>query len=85
MLRSILAHPLVWYLTIIFSYAARLIDPERPFNFLVVDPFWAFFGSIFLSLCSLILVGWLTLLMSAIISAGLVFLLRRQNPVFQLV
>jgi hypothetical protein len=81
MLFSVLAHPLAWYLTMILSFVAHLLDPSGSFG-LSLDPFWAFFGSIFLSLYSLILVGWLTLLVSGISGAGLLLLLRRQNPGF---
>jgi hypothetical protein len=83
MLFSVLAHPLAWYLTMILSFVAHLLDPSGPFGFLGVDPLSAVFGSIFLSLYSLVLVGWLTLFVSAILGAGLVLLLRRQNPVLQ--
>ncbi|HEX4205094.1 MAG TPA: hypothetical protein VHZ51_13045 [Ktedonobacteraceae bacterium] len=83
MLFSVLAHPLTWYLTMILSFFAHLLDPSGPFGVLGVDPFSAVLGSMFLSLSSLVLVGWLTLLVSAIMSAGLVLLLRRQKPVLQ--
>jgi hypothetical protein len=82
MLFSVLAHPLAWYLTMILSFVAHLLDPSGPFDF-GVDPFWAIFGSLFLSLYSLFLMGWLTLLVSTIISVGLVLLSRQQNPVLQ--
>lgn len=83
MLFSILAHPLTWYLTMILSFVVHLLDSSDSFS-LSLDPFWAFFGSIFLSLYSLILVGWLTLLVSGIIGGGLMLLLRRQKPGFHL-
>ena len=82
MLFSILAHPLAWYLTLILSFVAHLLDPSGSFT-LGVDPFWAVFGSIYLSLYSLFLVGWLTLLVSAILSTGLLLLLRHQNTSLQ--
>jgi hypothetical protein len=83
MLFSLLAHPLAWYLTMIVSFIAHLLDPAGPFGVLGVDPFSAVFGSLFLSLYSLVLVGWLTLSVSALLATGLLFLLRSQHSVFE--
>ena len=83
MLFSLLAHPLAWYLTMVVSFIAHLLDPAGPFGVLGVDPFSALFGGLFLSLYSLVLVGWLTLSLSALLATGLLFLLRSQNSVFQ--
>ena len=83
MLFSVLAHPLTWYLAMILSFIAHLLDPAGPFGVLDVDPFSALFGSLFLSLYSLVLVGWLTLSVSALLAGGLLLLLRHQNPAFQ--
>lgn len=79
---GILAHPLAWNLAMILSFIARLIIPSAHFNSLGVDPFSAIFGSIFLSLYSLFLVGWLTLPLSVIMSGALIRLLRRNTPNF---
>ena len=83
MLFSLLAHPLAWYLTMIVSFVARLLDPAGPFGVLGVDPFSALFGSLFLSLYSFVLVGWLTLSVSAFLAGGLLRLLRHQNSALQ--
>ena len=83
MLFSLLAHPLAWYLTMNFSSLAHFLDPAGSFGVLGVDPFSALFGSLFLSLYSLVLVGWLTLSVSALLAGGLLLLLRHQNSAFQ--
>ena len=83
MLFSLLAHPLAWYLTMVLSFIAHLLDPADSFGGLGVDPLSALFGSLFLSLFSLVLVGWLTLSVSALLAGGLLSLLRLRNSAFQ--
>jgi len=83
MLFSLLAHPLAWYLTMVLSFIAHLLDPADSFGGLGIDPLSALFGSLFLSLFSLVLVGWLTLSVSALLAGGLLSLLRLRNSAFQ--
>lgn len=81
MLFSILAHPLAWYLTMCISFFAHLLNPSVLSGSLDVDPISAFLGSIFLAQVSLLLVGWLTLPVGAMMARWLVLMLRRQQHI----
>jgi len=79
MLFNILAHPLAWYLACVLTFVMHLLNPSYGSINLDVNPLWAILVSIQYSFSSLILVGWLTLLVSALMSVGLISLLRRLN------
>ncbi len=61
-LTGLLAHPLTWYLVIVWNYCIGTVDSLRqpPIN-----PIQAIFGSLVLSFWSLLLLGWLTVPMAA--------------------
>ncbi len=70
LLGSIIAHPLAWYLALLFAF---LIREKTVASIVVGNPLENLMGCLFLSLFSLIEVGWITILIGCLAGGCIAF------------